>query len=135
MGEVFKALLLLIVGMIVVVASYIGWLLYLPVSETDVSARIWNACMIGQAMTAGPHGHTSCDCFVTGFDINETNVAEISRHAEVIRQVAVAVYADYWSGTYDRNSKVADNMVARGGATVFIEKAQKIDRTCKVRPS
>lgn len=135
MGQVLKGFFLLFAGVIVVVASYFGWLLYVPVSETDVGARIWNACMIGQAMTAGPRGHTSCDCFVAGFDINETNVAEISRHAEILRQVAVVVYTDYWSGTYDPNAKVADSMLARGGAAAFIDKAQKIDRTCKVRPS
>jgi sensor domain CHASE-containing protein len=135
MGDFFKALLSLVVGVVVLVASYIGWLLYMPVSETDVSARISNACMIGQVMTSGRSHYTSCSCFIEGLDINEENVAEFSRQAEVLRQIAVVQYTAYWSGTYDVKAVSPEIAAISRQAAPLVDKLQKVDRACKVRAS
>lgn len=135
MGDVFRALLLLVAGVVVVIGSYIGWLLYLPVSETDVSARISNACMIGQLMTSGRSHYTSCSCFIEGLNITEANVAEISRQAEVLRQIAVAEYTAYWSGTYNPNSVPSEITAIARQAAPLVDKLESVDRACKVRAS
>jgi hypothetical protein len=127
MWKAIKALFLLIAGITAIVATYVGWLMYMPVTTTDVSARIWNACVVGQVLFQyGKPTHTSCDCLVDGLQITKETSATISEQAEMLRQVAVARFRERQSGP---NFSPA----AFGKATPLANRLASLDNACRVR--
>jgi hypothetical protein len=134
MWEAIKALFLLIAGIVAIVATYVGWLMYMPVTTTDISARIWNACVVGQVLFQyGKPTHTSCDCFVDGLQITKETSATISEQAEMLRQVAVARFSPFGTGSRERQSGPQFNPAAYGKATPLANRLVSLDKACTVR--